>query len=127
MEYDFSKIELLPEHVRLLKRLNHMNQMEIGKQNIEDLFDSGLICPSKRCRENHNIREIQLTDKGKLYLQWRREDRFRHHWPVYLSIVSIIISIAALITSFWASDVRTTETIHPQYGQEQTSNDTGSH
>lgn len=127
MEYDFSKIELLPEHIRLLKKLKRAGPIDPGEQDLTDLFDSKLIRTSKRCRESHGLREIEIDDKGKLYLQWRNEDRFRHRWPVYLSIVSIIISIIALIASFSANDGYTTETIQPQYGQVQTSSNTDSH
>lgn len=100
MEYDFSKTQVLAHHVKLLKQLKRHGPQMAGDMDINALFGDELIRPTRRCRDE-NVKEIEISDKGNLFLQWRREDMFRHRWPVYLSIAAIIISAAAFIQAFF--------------------------
>ena len=100
MQYDFSSTQIHAHHVKLLKRLNRSGPVLPGDADIEALFMDGLIQPTKRSHASH-LREVEISNKGKLYLQWRKEDMFRHRWPVYLSIAAILVSLAAFIQSFF--------------------------
>lgn len=102
MEYDFSKIELHPEQLKFLKTLGRRGAQAPGRLDIGDLFASGLVLPSARCRDERELKELAISAKGKLYLRWRSEDRFRHRWPVYLSIASFAVSLCSLALSIAA-------------------------
>ena len=100
MEYDLSKIQVHPDDLKLLKKLRRKKSLLPGNLDVQNLFLDELIQPARRCQDT-GVNEIELSDKGKFFLQWRSEDMFRHRWPVYLSIAALAISIAAFIRSFW--------------------------
>lgn len=101
MEYDFSMLHVHSQQVKLLKKLKHRGPQMSAEMDVSALFDDNLIQPSRRCRDLQ-IKEITISEKGELYLQWRREDMFRHRWPVYMSIASFVVSLASLALSIVA-------------------------
>lgn len=44
---------------------------------------------------------FSLTQKGEMYLQFLRKDRLRFYIPLAISIFALIISVVALIKSWW--------------------------
>ena len=44
---------------------------------------------------------FSLTQKGEMYLQFLRKDRLRFYIPLAISIFALIISVIALIKSWW--------------------------
>lgn len=44
--------------------------------------------------------KISITDEGRLYLNWRKQDVRRYRLPQWISIVALIVSIIALIRTW---------------------------
>lgn len=93
---DFSKIELLPEELKLLKSLaNHGARALLPNE----------IAPAKSLQLKFHL--IAPTDNGqymalkdgKRFLLWRKDDRFRHRKPVYISWIALAVSCASLVFS----------------------------
>lgn len=101
MEYDFSNLQVHSRQIRLLKSLQRNGAKNAADLDMSDLFEDQLVRPTARCHEQEGLKEIEISDKGELYLKWRSEDRFRHRWPVYLSIGAFIISVLSLAISLF--------------------------
>lgn len=95
---DFTKVTLLPEELRLLKRLARHSPRTLSGT---DESIARAISYHFRLIDLSGTYDFSINDNGLRYLIWRRDDRFRHRWPVYLSVLAILISVAALIRSFW--------------------------
>ena len=94
----FTEIELLPEELHLLRELLKSGPRKISASEQE---------PARSLRMKYKFIQIDeagkyfATKDGRRYLQFRREDRFRHRWPVYLAIASFIISLISLSFSIF--------------------------
>lgn len=99
MEYDFTKFQVHKHQVMILRRTKRCGSLLSDDLDVSALFSDELIQPTQRSWGTKE-KEIELTDKGRLFLQWRWEDAFRHRWPVYLSIAAFVVSVIALVKSF---------------------------
>lgn len=89
----FNEIVLLPEELKVLKKLKNGRPHDFGKLESHSLFFNCLIAPTGKGYE------VKITNQGRRYLIWMREDVFRHRWPVYLSIAAFVVSLISLVVS----------------------------
>lgn len=89
----FDKIVLLPEELRILKKLKNGKPHDFGDINFHSLFVNQLI------EHTGNGHEVKLKVTGRQYLIWLHEDIFRNRWPVYISIASLVVSLFSLVMS----------------------------
>lgn len=89
----FDKIVLLPEELKILKRLKNGKPYDFGKIDSQALFDDQLIEPTR------NGYEVRISDAGRRYLVWRHDDIFRNRWPVYIAIASCVVSVISMVLS----------------------------
>ncbi len=94
----FESLALLPEELRLLRRLKMFGPQPIDESHVRQLLVWGLIEDVPHSQADGSLR-FKISKSGQRYLIWRREDNFRHRWPVYLAILALIVSAIALITS----------------------------
>lgn len=98
MKHDFSKITLLSDELRLLRHGKRKHGVQQSPQNQEII--QGLYEPYKFIELGQDHR-WHTTRDGVRFLCFRWEDRFQHRWPVYLSILSLVVSVVALVRSFF--------------------------
>lgn len=89
----FDQIVLLPKELKILKKLKNGKPHDFGEIEFHSLFTNHLIEPTR------NGYEVRISTTGSRYLIWRREDIFRHRWPVYLSIAAFVVSLVSLAVS----------------------------
>ena len=102
---DFSDIHLTKAELKLLKKLKRKTTCAY-----DTTFDSLLEYPN-RLAEYINyktdafnaqipIRDyIRISEKGILYLQYKRDEYFRGKLPVVISIIALIIALLSLLIS----------------------------
>lgn len=98
---DFSNIVLDNTDYRRLKRCK---RHPVAGDNQGPLCQLGLAyedqCQPVRGNMPVGTGKIIITHKGRLYLNWRRQDVRRYRLPQWLSIIALIVSIIALIKSW---------------------------
>lgn len=92
----FSDIALLPEELRILRRLNHGKAQKLTAQ---ELKDAGPLINRFYFIEAQQGGMFIISKEGRRYLVFHREDAFRHRWPVYLSIASAFVAVFSLLVS----------------------------
>lgn len=100
---DFSNVLLNSIEKKLLKKLNHNKSLPYNEKYdslinhryanycsfIQD--DIGSQIPVKD--------KIEITEQGKAFLKWHKQEKFRFWFPVVISVISLVISFAALLVS----------------------------
>lgn len=91
----FSDISLLPEELRILRSLKRSGTRSLTEK---EQADSGaLLARYYFIQSEQGL--YSITKEGRRYLRFRREDSFRHRWPVYLAIASFLLSVVSLAIS----------------------------
>lgn len=96
MVEDFSKVTLFPEELRMLKKLSKGGTVKREDVNGAALRSLGNQYGFVQLCEDELYR---ITINGKRFLAFRREDRFRHRWPVYLSTAAFVVSLGSIVLS----------------------------
>lgn len=93
----FADISLLPEELQLLKALKRHGPRALTEQELA--YSNSLLTRFHFIQSEHGA--LSISKEGLRYLRFRREDAFRHRWPVYLSIASFIVSVVSLAISLF--------------------------
>lgn len=84
----FSDISLLPEELRILRKLKRGKIKNLTEQ---EQADSGSLLSRYFFIQAQHYGTYSITKEGRRNLAFHREDAFRHRWPVYLSIASAFV------------------------------------
>lgn len=99
---DESSLTLTASDRKLLRRL--AKSLPVDRKSLSNLYSLGLAAEVYESAPNANgypvFSHVTITDKGRRYLQRRKEQAFDRWWTRGLSIFAIIISILALILEF---------------------------
>ena len=86
-----------------LKRLRFLRKGNLYGDSRDDLCVHGL---AEEIKANHApggkpapTGKIKITDRGKAYLRYRNKDLLRTWLPITISILSLLVSIAAYLRS----------------------------
>lgn len=93
---DFSKIQLLPDELKLLQSLAKHGPRALRPAEEEPAKSLQVKFHLIRLMENG---QYEALKDGKRFLLWRADDRFRHRKPVYISRLALLISFASLVLS----------------------------
>lgn len=91
----FMDISLLREELRLLKSLRRNGPRKLTEQ--EQACARALLVRFHFIQPEND--GYKITKEGRRYLNFLREDAFRHRWPVYLAISSFVLSLISLLVS----------------------------
>lgn len=97
MSIPYQELRFSKKEMRILKRINRQRKISLSKidKNMFGkylfLFRYNLITID----ESGNF--YKLSDKGEMYLRYRRESEIQFYLPLALSIIAIIISIISLL------------------------------
>lgn len=103
MTPDFSSTILEKKVLKLLKSMaKHPTPLTPdNERDIKDLCELGF-ASSEYGPKDHispNLR-YKITQLGRLYIRYRNQSSFRFALPVIISIISLLISICAMVMSF---------------------------
>lgn len=95
---DVSSILLTKQNERLLKRISRKKLVD--RRDANDLLRLGLVDYAHESKPDQNgfliFSHVIITDKGLRYLRWNKEKNKDKLWGRWLSIIAILISLAAL-------------------------------
>lgn len=98
---DFSSTYLSKNNIKLLKKANRRQKIKYNNKYDELLKNSFIdYCDyeSDKIGNQIPIKEmIEISEKGKAYLAFYKKDQFRFYLPIVISLISLVISIIALL------------------------------
>lgn len=102
-DFDFSNLFMNKETIILLKRADSEEQIHYDVK-YDDLLKNGFMKYDRY--ESDSIGNqlpindtISITEKGKSFLSFYRKKQFDFYFPIAVSILSLIISVIAIIKS----------------------------
>ena len=98
---DFSNYILTKSELKLLKKIKR-GKVAVYNDNFRDALNHGLItyCEYEFDEIGNHLPKsdkIMITEQGEAFLKWNKRDKFRFWFPMTISVVSLLISVAALL------------------------------